>query len=263
MSANVWIKLYIEVLNDPKMGCLPDNLWRKVIELFLLAGEYDTDGSLPALRDVSWRLRITEAELLDAYRALAELGILHESADGWIVTHFADRQKAMTNAQRMHAYRERKKSVTKRNADRYEADVTLSSSSSVSQSVSLGVRGVGEGETPLPLNPLQASQHPDIMEYEHVTGRIPGVREYKIVIDTIRFLRQRHGPKLYEKVTPYWLAWVSRKARDGRPYDPASLVWLTEWAVNETIPPVGKGQVQNLTTTFEDIDGILEAAHGN
>jgi hypothetical protein len=29
-----WIKLYLEILDDPKMGKLPDWCWRRAIELF-------------------------------------------------------------------------------------------------------------------------------------------------------------------------------------------------------------------------------------
>ena len=35
----LWIRLYIELLDDPKVATLPDNLYRLAIELDLLAGE--------------------------------------------------------------------------------------------------------------------------------------------------------------------------------------------------------------------------------
>jgi len=39
MTGNYWIKLYIEILHDAKMGAMSDRLWRRTIEMFLLAGE--------------------------------------------------------------------------------------------------------------------------------------------------------------------------------------------------------------------------------
>jgi len=30
MGSPYWIKLYHEILNDPKMGRLPDRLWRRI-----------------------------------------------------------------------------------------------------------------------------------------------------------------------------------------------------------------------------------------
>ena len=39
MPSKYWIKLYHEVLDDPKMARLPDRLYRRCIEVFLLAGK--------------------------------------------------------------------------------------------------------------------------------------------------------------------------------------------------------------------------------
>ena len=51
MGAKFWIKLYHEILDDPKMGRMPDRLWRRTIELFLLAGELD--GGISTARGVA------------------------------------------------------------------------------------------------------------------------------------------------------------------------------------------------------------------
>jgi hypothetical protein len=58
----------------------------------------------------------------------------------------------------------------------------------------------------------------------------------------VRFLRARE--KLDEAglaghLTPFWLAWSSRRRQDGRPYDPGNISWLTEWALNGSVPPPG------------------------
>ena len=44
MASRYWIKLYHEILEDPKMGRLSDRQFRRVIELFLLAGDCEMDG---------------------------------------------------------------------------------------------------------------------------------------------------------------------------------------------------------------------------
>ncbi len=36
MKIRIWVKLYIEALDDAKMGRLPDHIWRRAVELFLL-----------------------------------------------------------------------------------------------------------------------------------------------------------------------------------------------------------------------------------
>ena len=35
----IWIKLYVDMLDDPRMGRLPGDIWKRAIELFLVAGE--------------------------------------------------------------------------------------------------------------------------------------------------------------------------------------------------------------------------------
>ena len=63
MTGSYWIKLYHEILDDPKMGRLPDKLFRRVIELFLIAGETHENGKLPSIDDMAWRLRLDPEEL--------------------------------------------------------------------------------------------------------------------------------------------------------------------------------------------------------
>ena len=75
------------------MGRLPDALFRRAIEFFLIAGETGRDGGLPALADMAWRLRADEIELLAQMEDLEALNILSRDAQGgWRVTHFAKRQ---------------------------------------------------------------------------------------------------------------------------------------------------------------------------
>lgn len=107
-----WIKLYVEILDDPKMGRMPDWLFRRAIELFLLAGRNGNDGVLPPVEDMAWILRLDETKLREALHGLAEVGVVHEAEpDVWMVTHFAERQDADTPAERAANYR---KNVTKR-----------------------------------------------------------------------------------------------------------------------------------------------------
>jgi len=106
MASRYWIKLYHEILDDPKMGRLSDSLYRRVIELFLIAGDYDKEGLLPSITDIAWRLRVPEDILLSQLAELRDFGIL--SIDGqnrWFVTHFNDRQSADSPSQRVRRHR--------------------------------------------------------------------------------------------------------------------------------------------------------------
>jgi DNA-binding transcriptional regulator YhcF (GntR family) len=124
MSSYYWAKVYIEILDDAKMGRLSDRLWRRTIELILIAKDTDKDGDLPSLDDMAWRLR-TNAELLEAELTdMARVGIVENRDGGWHVSNFAKRQGAMTDADRMARSRKRKK------AQEYHESVTDMSQSS-------------------------------------------------------------------------------------------------------------------------------------
>jgi hypothetical protein len=108
MASKYWIKLYHEILDDHKMGMLSDHLYRRVIELFLLAGEFDGDGELPTVEAMAWRLRTDQDELLNDLETLRDKKIVTLHNNKWIVTKFAERQAPVSDAERMRRLRERK-----------------------------------------------------------------------------------------------------------------------------------------------------------
>lgn len=99
-----WIKLYHEVLDDPKMCTLSDRLWRRAIELMLLAGKTRRsthEGRLPELEQIAWHLRQSAEEIESDLVELANrTGIVENRGGRWYVTHFDDRQRAMTSTER-------------------------------------------------------------------------------------------------------------------------------------------------------------------
>lgn len=109
MSAKYWIKLYHEILDDPKMGMLPDNVYRRCIEIFLLAGRLDDDGNLPCTTELCWMLRQRPETFEPELNQLETVGILTRTKTGWLVTNFEKRQSAVTDAGRMKEYRKRLK----------------------------------------------------------------------------------------------------------------------------------------------------------
>ena len=130
MKNNYWMKLWFEILGDPKMGRLPDRLWRRVIELFLIAGQHGEGGNLPALVDMAWQLKLSEKALQNDLEKIQETGIVRQSDDGsWMVTNFQKRNESVTGTQRVKDFRDRTR-YESRNADvttRYKnsnADVT-------------------------------------------------------------------------------------------------------------------------------------------
>lgn len=101
-----WIKLYCEILHDPKMGKMSDHLWRRCIEIFLLAGEIGKDGALPTEEDMAYILRCKPSELTTDIAKLRGVGIVELVDNRWVVSKFAYRQAPSDAAIRMRNYRE-------------------------------------------------------------------------------------------------------------------------------------------------------------
>jgi DNA-binding GntR family transcriptional regulator len=111
-----WIKLYLKILDDPRMGRLPVATWKRAMEFFMVAGEYElgNEGRLPPLDDMAWRLRASVEELNEALQVLSNAGIVHQGKDGaWVVSDFAKQQEPLGVAERVRDHRRRKRNVTK------------------------------------------------------------------------------------------------------------------------------------------------------
>ena len=103
----LWIKLYTEILHDPKMAKLDDHLWRRAIEIFLLAGENSMDGVLPSIEDMAWVMRTDEETLVGELKQLGKkIGVEFDEEKGeWLVCNFTKRQAALSSTERMRKLR--------------------------------------------------------------------------------------------------------------------------------------------------------------
>lgn len=231
-----WIKLYVEMLDDPKIGILSIDLKWRFVELLLVAAEGDGSGALPPVTQLAWRLRVNEDDLIESLRALNASGVVQQQMDIWKITSFEERQYSEAY-ERVKRFRNAKSNanVTESNAEsNAEVAEKESPSTSTSYSSSEG-EGAGEGVF-IPKNPRQAKANPDIQIYENISGCFPGQRDYVTVIETIQYLRGEHGEKIDDYLKPFWMAWSTRKNKDGKPYRKSSLVWLCEWAMSGDIP---------------------------
>ena len=106
-----WIKLYHEILDDPKMALLPDRLWRRVVECFLLAGRVNEKGRLPDTRKLAWMLRTSSDDLQTDLEQLTSTGIITPCEGGWVIPKFETRQAPSPAKERVRQYRERKRNL--------------------------------------------------------------------------------------------------------------------------------------------------------
>ena len=146
--ANSWLKLYHEMLNDPKMGTMTDHLYRRTIELFLLAGQEGRNGLLPPLTQIAWALRTTVNDVTLCIQELCELGIITKLPEGsMIVTHFAERQDTnLSDAERSQRRRDKIK-ASRELSDERHADCVTTDTQNVTQNVTQQSRTLSDGET--------------------------------------------------------------------------------------------------------------------
>jgi hypothetical protein len=115
--ADYWAKIYIEIIDDPKMATMPDRLWRRTIELFLLAKKFNQEGHLPDTKQLAWVLRMTTDELDLDLKQISLTGIIRPENTGWFVVQFEKRQAASTNTERSQQHRKRTQSDQYYNTD--------------------------------------------------------------------------------------------------------------------------------------------------
>jgi len=106
VTGRYWIKLWVEMLDDPKVAVLSDRLWRRWVEILLLAKLQGNDGQLPGLPQMAWRLRLSGEEVESDLVELARLGLVEHINGEWMVPNFAKRQAPKDGAERMRIHRQ-------------------------------------------------------------------------------------------------------------------------------------------------------------
>jgi hypothetical protein len=108
-----WVKLFIDLLDDHKVGKLPRSPRLRFIELLLIAGECDADGGLinggtpMTVADIAWRLRDSVESVGADIAALIAAGLLNVDSDVLCIVNFSKRQ-GRSQAEKRAQWRERK-----------------------------------------------------------------------------------------------------------------------------------------------------------
>jgi hypothetical protein len=132
MNNYYWLKLHYDLLDDWKVGTLPDSLKWRFIQCLLVAGETRQDGYLPPLNQFAFRIRPMTPEALRkdlshlADAELVELKVDETGQERWFVSNFKKRQAKKTAAERKRAQRERARddSITNKSQTSHEPVTT-------------------------------------------------------------------------------------------------------------------------------------------
>ena len=127
--ARPWVKLHTKMLDNPDMAELPDYLYRRWIELLMLAGRNDADGQLQPVKKMAFILHLPEVKLSEALTALSAVGVVHQETDGsWHITNWRKHQYS-ESVDRVRKYREKHREIDE-NVPRYSNENTAKNANS-------------------------------------------------------------------------------------------------------------------------------------
>ena len=100
-----WLRLYEEVLDDPKVMLLRPDVFRSWV-LFLCASKA-RDGILPKQRQLAYRVRLDDEVCAEHLRELIEVGLIDETEEG-LMMHAWDKRQYISDlsTSRVNKYRE-------------------------------------------------------------------------------------------------------------------------------------------------------------
>lgn len=96
-TKSLWLRLYTEILNDPKVQRLPDSLFRAYINFLCIAKEYSNDGVLPPKKDIAFFLRCPENSVKKFCDGLEKAELLDADGDTFLVHGWNYRQYESDN----------------------------------------------------------------------------------------------------------------------------------------------------------------------
>ena len=109
-----WLRLWTDLLDDPKIKGLTDLEFRVFVCLLCFASECEKNGNIPhSLDDISWRLRLQKSDLEPVILSLKTQKILIQNTNGIKFKNWKKRQPKSDNVlERVKKFRQ-KRNVTR------------------------------------------------------------------------------------------------------------------------------------------------------
>ena len=224
-----WLRLYTDLINDPKVMQLECKLFRTWISCLCIAKQ--RDGVLPDLPAIAFALRIKEETAKQHVDALIEANLLDVTENGLIPHNWANRQYLSdTSKARTRRYRDRQKTVTVTSQRRHNA-VTVTPPDTDTDT---------DTDKPLPLTPKTDPQPPAILTPDDVGYWVDLIMElyptpadsravYRWVDDNDNRLSAKGRDKFLNFMTEVQIGleeWKEYWASRGNEFVPDVMKWL-------------------------------------
>ncbi len=267
--AGYWLKLYTEILDDPKYYRLSDNAKLGMYELMIVAKKVDMDGWLPSLDDICFYTRRSAEWWQPVIDELERIHFVEEDEDGVIIRKFAERQAAVPDDERQRMYRKNRhakefnneetvtnesRNVTeRRNREEKEIEKEEEADSAPTSPVSQVNQGDWKSEYSLNKEHYLSFEKDTAILLDNIflgvtsfypTKDAPACRRAITLICERKGipLNASNSEKIKETLKPFFTAWCKRKGVNGNYYSKTNTTWLTEWAVLGEIPAASTGK---------------------
>ena len=219
-----WLKLYTEILDDPKYFRLSDNAKLGMIELMIVAKKVDMDGLLPTIDDVSFYTRRNNEWWEPVYAELTEIKFLDLNDNGYFIRKFSERQAPVPATERSRQHRIVKHSCND-NATLSHGDTEEDTETDTEEKQNKNASASNTKYLP--------SGQFSFKVFVMLTGMVTfPAKDADMAINAIESLRSKYStvPDMIEYLKPFYTDWLRRN------YSKTNLAWLTDWAVTGEIP---------------------------
>jgi len=242
--AGYWLKLYTEILEDPKYSRLSDNAKLGMYELMLVAKRFGDEGILPNVDDIAFYTRRQPEWWTAVLKELDSIHFITNTDDGCIIRKFSERQAPADGKTRAKMSRE----ISHRNEFRIKQTACETHDVACETHGETETETETEGERESEESDSPARPLPELDDYVSVTSHTPEPPVQGAIIKAMQAIK-RKDRVAYLK--PIFAEWMSRG------YNPRNIAWLTEWAI--TGVPANK----HTTTAKPDKDDYRRFTSGH
>lgn len=245
-----WIKLYTELLDDPKVSELKLAEQMIFVKLLLFAGECDREGLLGddeggySMSKIAWRLRIPVADLRHAASRLLSLGLIEELAGGLVIPAFTARQ-GRPQSERQQMWRDAQ------HRRRHGEEAVTPESSMTPRPREEKRRGeVEERREGAAARKTHPQAHPAVAVFREEAGLYPKRSMKRDIEDAVG--SSEESLALWREVVHVWIA---------RGYKPTNIEGPLQWFKSGGVPERGRALEPKGFQAIREYDRM--ANHGN
>ena len=247
--AGYWLKLYTEILDDPKYYRLSDNAKLGMYELMMVAKKVGQDGHLPSVDDIEFYTRRTVSWWQPVIDELKAINFITDNTTGLVIRKFEERQAAIPSDEKQRKYRE---AQHKKDYSGYEpvTDALRKVTESKSKSKSTEIEKEEKKNTGFAPQFFNTGWHEQVFIMATGISGIPRGDAPK-VYEALDAMRKRFTTEseMVDYLKPYYEAWTSKRTKDGRHFSKSNCAWLYDWALAGD------------TITAPKLDRVMEVHH--